>query len=166
MCYRCTILDAVNNKTDTFEDNYNHVGNQEVNSDCNPQEISYSLPSNSLQTGVLQTDDFAESCAIANPGDLCKIRTCSCDAKLAFDLVSFLFDGVTFDPTKRHSNGFEFETECKYGGIYTNKRECCGNYPERYLFTPSLVKKCCKKDVFNINRESCCNGEVQEKGSC
>ena len=113
------------------------------------------------------TQTLAESCSIANPEDLCKIRSCTCDAKLAFDLVSLLFEGVIFDPLKRHTNGFEFYGECQAGGSSLAKRECCGLYPERFLFTPSLVKKCCKRDVFNLVRDECCGGEeVRGKGEC
>lgn len=85
---------------------------------------------------------------------------CECDARLANKLTKLRGLG-------KFNDGKDFDEECfgqsNIDGDYKksqSQRQCCGLYPNRFVFRPSENRKCCKTIVYNTKRNKCCGNDV------
>lgn len=157
-CYTCIVKDLE-------EQARNGEITQDEADSCEPGIQDYTIPPR------VHTDSmgFRDACIIANPGDFCASRTCACEVKFIDKLLQFYTDKMVFDPTMKHILGFDVDSECPTcQGDFCDRspRECCGEYPERFLYKPSLQKGCCVKKTYDINFYGCCDGELAPKGTC
>lgn len=89
---------------------------------------------------------------------------CECDARLANKLTKLRGQA-------KFNDGKDFDEECYgqsnfdgYREKSPNSRQCCGVYPNRFMFRPSENRKCCKTIVFNTNRSKCCKETLISNG--
>lgn len=155
MCYRCIVIDA------------NDEGEM-----CNPAYQNYSIPARKdmLEKGI------THACFDANHGNACAQRTCCCDTQLTDSIINFFFQGVAFDASKQHAQGFDPLTECgtRNGPTCAHQNcelKCCGDYPSRYTYKAGAHgnKQCCGDTLYNAMTKQCCadSGQIIDvAGTC
>lgn len=154
-CYKCARIDGI-----------------EEGDVCDPAIESYSAP----VVKDIDNQGIWVSCESGpNNGDNCKIRTCCCDIMFAQGLLDIFFSGIVFDPSLKHDLGWDFEGNCPRpvcndpsGYCPAPRKECCGEYPERFPFAPKDgARDCCINKTYNtLVLECCSDGSTKKIGQC
>lgn len=137
LCYQCIEMDL----------------KEEGKDNCFPGMEQYNRPvrrDSSLEGALI-------ACAEENEGDNCKIYTCTCETTFVNKLIRNFFNGIQFDPTPKHSLGFNPSVECPGSGG-NHEKQCCGTYPSR---TPYGIntRACCEPagKTYNPSLYECCD---------
>lgn len=116
---------------------------------------------------------FVSECTNANADDDCAGHVCSCETQLIADLLETVFqphaEREEFDPSVKHSEGFDYEAECPKATGPQYEAECCGLYPRRFPFgSGNPNKACCAGiNIYNPVYQECCNdGTAADTGAC
>ena len=124
---------------------------------CNPLSIRYEHGSltGSDQRFDCQTDYFSSDC---------KKNLCKCDEQLAYKLAQAADTMNSTFVTNPDGSGFDPISECKsvHSGsdnhIVEDETQCCGSYPDRFIFHPNGGEKSCCGDVtYNTSKHECCD---------
>lgn len=138
LCYQCAEMDLL----------------QEGRADCYPGMEEYNRP--------VRRDASVEGAVIAcqeeNQGDNCKIYTCACETAFINKLVQNFFKGLQFDPSKKHSLGFDPVVECPTRDGGGQEKQCCGEYPTRSPYGVN-TRACCASSgkTYNPALYECCD---------
>jgi len=142
-CYTCVVKDLKSENESEAEK-------------CEPGLESYMIPTKTMSVDLGQLGACQE---VNGQGNHCKSHTCACEMKFINKIIQFYIDQMLFDPTLKHSLGFDKGNDCPtcQGDLCDrNQRECCGEYPERFLYKPSLNKGCCGSKVYDSAFMQCC----------
>ena len=94
---------------------------------------------------------------------MCSQRTCQCDTKFVDGILDGFFDGVAFDSSFKHDQGWDPSVEClSVDNNHGGDSMCCGQYPERSPFRTGVNgdRQCCNGKVYNPFKNYCCNGDA------
>lgn len=175
-CQRCTVWD----------------------NDCDPRYQEY----NAQFGWMISQESLYADCKKQNLGDDCAISSCCCELQLIADILNLMWSSVVYDPTFKHSNGWDRDLHC---GIKNNdnndngngdndnnpdpngpnpgnldpgspgdgsdpdipKKECCGLYPNRFMYNTNSMACCHDKLVYNAFTQECCaDGSSAGIGMC
>lgn len=138
-CFRCVKWDARQN-----------------GENCEPGSQQFYTLNQYTTSGILET------CVEANidQGD-CAIHTCSCQRQFAkdmWDLFLQISPQVPLVDDYYHANGFDWETNeaCRGAGPTPFEKECCGEYPQRRMYSTEDRACCANKKIFNPDVHMCC----------
>jgi len=82
---------------------------------------------------------------------------CECDARLANDLAESTKKGAQF----RKEVSFEIDCPEKERSLsLAQSSQCCGEYPNRFMFHSDGRRECCASKLFNSGSSKCCNRSI------
>lgn len=172
----------------------------ETDANCIPWDIEY-VSGNGLGLAASDPDNASvesairKSCSRSNRGGRrrCQASSCMVESLFVLEMFRMFLEGVTFDKTLKHSEGFVPKEGCKKktsgavdengnpitpnpnnggddgaGNALSDDKSCCGEYPRRYpykLETNAGSKGCCGAATYNIDYMACCKGN-EIKVSC
>ena len=139
--YRCGVLDEGDN--------------------CQPWEVLYNQPT-----------DLEEFCHYENHGNVCETNACVVETNFINSLSALVESGFSIDSFQfGHGSGNFDDGICKgeksekseeeqFEDILEKHQECCGEYPERYLYKTSGSTECCGGELYKSDKFECCHGEI------
>ena len=100
----------------------------------------------------------------------CENNLCKCQKRLIQEIMDLSWSQVYM--RSYLSRDFNHEEECLHSSnlqrLHKDELECCGEYPDRFIFTPqSGARKCCGQRTYNSQYQKCCADKtVKLHGEC
>lgn len=132
---------------------------------CDIQTKSY----NATFAWSIDENSLVADCKASNPNDECATHICCCELQLISDILDLMWQGIAYDDSFKHSEGFDRVENCNIPGNNSGdgNRECCGQYPGRFLYNSDVQQCCDNKATYNPLMMDCCdNGELMSPGTC
>ena len=133
--------------------------------DCDIETKSY----NATFAWSIDQESLVADCKASNPGDECATHICCCELQLISDILDLMWQGIAYDDQYKHSEGWDRVENCNTPGNNSGdgNRECCGQYPGRFLYNSNVQQCCDNKFTYNPLMMDCCdNGELMSPGTC
>jgi len=139
--------------------------------DCVPWDVVYNGatalgldPADPLNNVLASA--IRRSCDNSNRVDKCAQRACKVEGFFVMNLFRHFLAGVIFDPSLKHTNGFNPKLDCPLSGNRIDSdKECCGDYPLRFPYkTLDGARQCCEGKTYNAQVLQCCeDGKTKSK---
>lgn len=131
---------------------------------CTPWDVQYN---SATGLGLLADDSERNSsleealrlkCKRANKKSNCAARACMVENYFVVRMFRLFLQGVTFDPTVKHSIGiFDPKKDCPIKDGLKSDKACCGDYPLRFPYKSlNGDRGCCVDKTFNAAALVCC----------
>ena len=100
---------------------------------------------------------------ICSSNEQCAFASCSCDEALAY----YIFENFSLVNQSFLSKNYDRVSSCIESNKDTNSNyECCGQYPERFLFDSNSNRGCCQGQIYNRDILQCCQSGLMSIGTC
>merc|ERR1712178_376020 len=102
---------------------------------CTPWSQVYNQPS-SVMVG---DEQILLNCILANPTDDCAARSCAVEGKFIKSVSGWaMFNNLELDTYSHTQGSFDVATQCVNRIGVQSEKQCCGDFPNRFLLGPCL----------------------------
>jgi hypothetical protein len=138
---------------------------------CSPDMVGYKFKA------IIDPVTGKPAVECTNIPNTCRRRICECDKRFAEQLPGAASASEGWQEAHHaHFGGFDSRVSCMARmmghGNHEHELQCCGNYPERYLFrvrSDGSGRQCCGSKTYNSDSHVCCDeitSDIKSHGTC